>query len=125
MLLAHQGIHVSETELFQGAHLEIAAVGWLNPEELARLAQKYGVSATETKLSLARLKSLLAARRWPIVFLNRKPLDGVSEGHAVIPTRISAGQVTFLDPLQGERRISTRKFEKARRIPGQWAVVWQ
>src|SRR5437870_10883964 len=53
MLLAHRGVRVSQTDLFQQAHLEIAEVGWLNPQELARLAQKYGCAATETKLSLA------------------------------------------------------------------------
>jgi ABC-type bacteriocin/lantibiotic exporter with double-glycine peptidase domain len=125
MLLAHQGIAVDEARLFHEAHLEIAAVGWINPEELAVLARKFGLSAIETKLPLARLKRLVAAELWPIVFLNRQPIDGVAEGHAVIPTKISSGRVTFLDPLQGERRTSTRKFERARRVVGQWAVAWE
>ena len=125
MLLAHRGITVSEVELFRGAHLEIAAVGWINPEELALLARQYGLPASESRVSLTQLKRLLLAKKWPIVFVNRKPIDGVSEGHAVIPTRIVQGRVTFLDPLQGERRTSVRKFEQARRIIGQWAVLWK
>lgn len=46
MLLAHNGIHVSEEELFKKAKLEAAKVGWINPEELAGLARLYGTDFT-------------------------------------------------------------------------------
>jgi hypothetical protein len=30
-----------------------------------------------------------------------------------------------LDPLQGERRLTIRKFEEARRLVGRWVILWQ
>jgi predicted double-glycine peptidase len=40
-------------------------------------------------------------------------IDGVFAVHAVIPTRVSPRYVTFLDPLQGERRVARRRFDAA------------
>ena len=66
-----------------------------------------------------------ARRRYPVVFLYRRLINGVGEGHAVIPVRLSRHYVTLLDPLRGERRVTIRKFEEARRLVGRWVVVWE
>ena len=79
--------------------------------------------AVEQQLDQAALFDLIRQQRFPIVFLYRRLINGVGEGHAVIPIRLSQQYVTFLDPLHGERRVTIRKFEEARRLVGQWVVV--
>ena len=48
---------------------------------------------------------------FPIVYLDRSPLDGEFSVHAVIPVSVSRHFVTFLDPLRGQRRVGKRKFD--------------
>src|SRR5262249_18475658 len=50
-------------------------------------------------------------------------IDKVAMTHAVIPVRIGRKFVTCLDPLRGKRLISVRKFEQARRLVANWAIV--
>jgi ABC-type bacteriocin/lantibiotic exporter with double-glycine peptidase domain len=122
MILAGRGIETTEQELVQAAGMH---VGGLNPEELARLAVKLGVDAAARQLTLAEISHLLENQRFPITFLYRKPLDGVAAIHAVVPFRLSPGFAHFLDPLRGERRVTRRKFEEARRWVGRWCVVFE
>lgn len=63
--------------------------------------------------------------RFPIVFLYRRVINGTGEGHAVVAVRVTRRYVIFLDPLQGERRVTIRRFEEARRLIGRWVVVWE
>jgi ABC-type bacteriocin/lantibiotic exporter with double-glycine peptidase domain len=44
MVLAHQGKQISETQLADAVQLQ---VGGVNPEELVRLMERYGLSAAE------------------------------------------------------------------------------
>ena len=44
---------------------------------------------------------------------------------AVIPVRLTRHYVIVLDPLRGERRVTIRKFEAARRLLGNWVVTWE
>ena len=120
MILAHQGREVSEAEIVQLTDLQ---EGGLTPREVSRLARHYGLGATETQLETSDLYELVKQRQYPIVFLFRRPIDGVETTHAVIPLRCSARYTAFLDPLRGERRVATRKFEEARRLVGRWVVV--
>ena len=122
MVLAHQDRQVSEAEVVQQTDLQ---EGGLEPAEISRLARLYGLRAVEERLDLTRLTELVNERRFPIVLLFRRPLDRVDATHAVIPIRLSRQYVTFLDPLRGERRVTIRKFEEARRLVGRWVVVWE
>jgi hypothetical protein len=38
---------------------------------------------------------------------------------------VSRRFVTFLDPLRGRRRASLPKFIEARRLVGNWAILWK
>jgi ABC-type bacteriocin/lantibiotic exporter with double-glycine peptidase domain len=110
MLLAYQGTHVSEADLFQ----EIAPLrGGLPLEELAQLARRLGFHAGIRQLGVSQLAELIDRGTFPIVYLDRSSLDGEFAVHAVIPVRVTQQFVTFLDPLRGERRVSKRKFESA------------
>ncbi|HEY7326078.1 MAG TPA: cysteine peptidase family C39 domain-containing protein [Gemmataceae bacterium] len=122
MVLSYQGTQVSEAELVQQTDLQ---EGGLTPAEISRLARLYGLRAVEEQLDLARLTELVNEQRFPIVFLFRRPIDRVDETHAVIPLRFTRQYVILLDPLRGERRVTIRKFEEARRLVGRWVVVWE
>ena len=88
------------------------------------LARQFGLDAVEQPLDQTGLFALIERERFPIVFLYRRPIDRVDEAHAVIPVGQSSRYITFLDPLRGKRRVTIRKFEEARRLVGQWVVVW-
>ena len=122
MILAYQGLPRSEADVVQSTGMQPSG---LDPERLAQLTQRYGLHAVEQQLDPEALFDLIRRQRFPIVFLYRRLINGVGEGHAVIPVRLSRQYVTFLDPLRGERRVTIRKFEEARRLVGQWVVVWE
>jgi ABC-type bacteriocin/lantibiotic exporter with double-glycine peptidase domain len=122
MLLAHRGTIVAEGVLLQ----EISQwEGGLDPEQLAHLAQRYGLHAEARRLDWERIKTLIALERFPIVLVDRSILDDEFAIHAVIPVRFSRHYVTLLDPLRGERRVSIRRFLLAQRRVGGWAMVWE
>lgn len=120
MILAHQGSDISESELIQATDLQ---EGGLTPDELARLARQVGLRSKEQRLDPSELADHVQSGRFPIVFLFRAPLDRIDMTHAVIPVRLSRKYITVLDPLRGERRVTIRKFEEARRLVGRWVVV--
>jgi ABC-type bacteriocin/lantibiotic exporter with double-glycine peptidase domain len=122
MILAYQGRACSEADFVQSAALQPSG---MDREGLAQLMQRYGLYAREQQLEQEALFELIRQQRFPVVFLYRRLINGVGEGHAVIPVRLSRLYVTFLDPLRGERRVTIRKFEEARRLIGQWVVVWE
>jgi ABC-type bacteriocin/lantibiotic exporter with double-glycine peptidase domain len=108
MLLAHHGVTASEAELLVGVpELE----GGLSVEDLTRLAEQHGFRAHIEQPSLARIAELLELGTFPIVYLDRSPIDGEFSVHAVVPIRVTRRFVVVLDPLRGERRISQSKFE--------------
>jgi len=122
MILAHQGIETTEAELVQAAAIQ---PGGMDPAEIADLGKRYGLQALEQQLDRHALFDLIKRKRFPIVVVYRRPIDAVDAAHAIIPVRLSRGFVTFLDPLRGKRRATIRKFEEARRLAGQWVVVWE
>lgn len=122
MILAFRGITVTEPALMQAADIQ---PGGLNPEQIAELASRYGLTAKEKQLDQDALFELIRQARFPIVILYRRPIDAVDAGHAVIPVSITRRFVTFLDPLLGKRRVTIRKFEESRRLAGQWVAVWE
>jgi hypothetical protein len=83
------------------------------PLEVAHLAHRYELSATIQRLDLDGIPNLLDQLSLAIVFLDRGVIDGVFAVHAVIPIRVSQSSVTFLDPLQGQRRVTRRRFDAA------------
>jgi len=113
-------VEFSEEELVRQTTLD---AGGLNPEEIAALARANGLPARERMIDDAELAEFVQHGRYPIVLLYRKLLDGEDNVHAVIPIGFAKQYVTLLDPLRGKRRISIRKFAKARQWVQQWAVI--
>ena len=122
MLLASQGVMISEPDLIRQTSLD---EGGLTPEELTVLAGACGLPARESQLDDDELVHLVLDGRHPIVYLYRKLLDGVDTVHAVIPIGFSKHFVTVLDPLRGKRRVSLRKFAKSGAMVQRWAVVFE
>jgi ABC-type bacteriocin/lantibiotic exporter with double-glycine peptidase domain len=110
MLLAQHNISVSEEELVRVARFEGYGI---HIKEVVRLAMEHGLNAEIRELALPAVSALLEEDRFPILFLDRMPIDGEFAIHSVIPLRVSKRVVTCLDPLFGERRISRKRFEKA------------
>jgi len=122
MILTAQGIEKTERELIDKVGMQ---PGGLDPQECVRLAERCGLRAEEQQLDRRALLDVIESQGFPIVFLHRRPIDQQDAVHAVIPLRASSHYVTFLDPLRGQRRVTIRKFEQARRLVGQWVIVWE
>jgi ABC-type bacteriocin/lantibiotic exporter with double-glycine peptidase domain len=120
MILAYHGTAISEAELVRESAME---EGGLDIEELARVAGRHGLRTEIRVLPEAALGPLIAQNSWTIVYLNRFPLDRQFAIHAVIPIRITGHYVTILDPRKGQRRLSRRKLDQARRYLDRLGVV--
>lgn len=120
MILAQHGTEVTEDDLIRAAHMDD---GGVDIEELAHLAESFGLRAVVRQVFIDDFPGLLGCEQFPILYLNRLPIDGRFAIHAVIPVRMSARFVTVFDPLRGQRRISKRKFEGGRRYLDHFGVV--
>ena len=119
MILAHHGTHVTESDLLPLVSL---VQGGLDPDQIATVARHYGLHAEIAELDVSTIRDLVAQGRFPIVMIDRRPLDNEFTIHAVIAIRFTRHFVTVLDPLCGERRLSLRKFTEAQRRV-LWAVI--
>jgi ABC-type bacteriocin/lantibiotic exporter with double-glycine peptidase domain len=120
MVLAQHDISVTEEELGHSARFEGYGI---HIEEVVRLAHQFGLRAEIQGLDLAAVSGLLARGNFPIVFVDRAPIDGEFAIHTVIPVRVNRKSVVCLDPLFGERRIPRKLFERASAHLDQAAVV--
>ena len=115
MLLAHHGRHVAESEL--RAICDVSEHG-MHIEELYRVANQVGFKARiEEAIEIVDLEHHLARGLFPIVYINRQPIDGELSTHSIVIVRVTQQFVIFLDPLRGERRCSRKKFLQA------WAML--
>ena len=101
--------------------------GGTDIEELARLAQSFGLVAAVQEATVEQIRDLLRADRDIIAYLNRSVFDlprltdltpalGSRRIHTVVPTRVTARQVTFHDPrLPAVVHKTIRRFEAAQR----------
>jgi ABC-type bacteriocin/lantibiotic exporter with double-glycine peptidase domain len=120
MILACYGTKISETELVRMTAME---EGGVDIEELARVARRCGLHAEIHSPSEDQLIERNAKGQWMIAYLNRWRLDRVFAIHAVIPITFSRVFLNVLDPMRGQRRLSRRKFDLARRYLDRVCVV--
>ena len=132
MVLAKFGVHVPEHTLEAQAIME---PGGTRIEELERLARLYHLSAEIHEIKLGDLHSVLSQGKLAIAYIDRAIFDlsprlrarhslRHAKIHTVVPTQISAGRISFHDPL-GPRitRRSLKLFQQAYAKLGNHCVV--
>lgn len=72
---------------------------------------------TKQTLSIDELTAQVHRGLYPIVFVNTRPLDGITSGHALVVLGIDHTGVAVSDPFHGERHLSHTTFESA------WAMM--
>lgn len=122
MVLAAFDTHVEERELEEMAHLEPEGT---RIDELERLAREFRLVAEIRDTTVEELGRVLSEGRFPIVYVDRAVFDlrprqrarhSIRDAiiHTVVPTRVTAGSVTFHDPLPPQvARRSFRLFRQA------------
>jgi ABC-type bacteriocin/lantibiotic exporter with double-glycine peptidase domain len=68
-------------------------------------------------LSLDELAAQVRHGLYPIVFVNTRPIDGITDGHALVVVRIDQTDIAVYDPLHGERHLPHATFVSA------WAMM--
>lgn len=68
-------------------------------------------------LSIEELEVQVRQGLYPIVFVNTLPIDGITDGHALVVVGIDQTDVTVYDPLHGERHFPRATFASA------WAMM--
>ena len=68
-------------------------------------------------LSLDELAAQVRRGLFPIVFVNMLPIDGITDGHALVVVRIDQTDIAVYDPLRGERHLPRATFVSA------WAMM--
>lgn len=88
--------------------LDNSGTSALGAVDAARLIG-FGASAKYT-LTHDELKYLVAADRYPIVFVSMLPIDARDDLHALVVTGFGQQEVSVFDPLTGERTIPLPTF---------------
>jgi hypothetical protein len=68
-------------------------------------------------LSLDELEAQVRQGLYPIAFVNTLPIDGITDGHALVVVGIEQADVTVYDPLHGERHLPRATVASA------WAMM--
>ena len=58
----------------------------------------------------------LSLDRYPIVFINLLPIDGIKSAHTIVLTDLDSDWVKVCDPLQGDRGLPRSTFDIAWRM---------
>ena len=111
MILLSFGVDMTESDLRVRCDSTILGTSALAAVDAARLIG-FAASAKYT-LTPDELKNLVAAERFPIVFVSMLPIDARDDLHALVVTGFEQHDVTVLDPLNGERTIPRPTFTAA------------
>lgn len=111
MILLSFGVDMTESDLRVRCDSTILGTSALAAVDAARLIG-FGASAKYT-LTVDELNSLVAAGRFPIVFVSMLPIDARDDLHALVVTGFEQHDVTVLDPLNEERTIPRLTFTAA------------
>ena len=77
-------------------------------------AHQLGFTGTaKYTLSFDELRTLVEDSKYPIAFIDLRPLSGIKQAHAVVVVSISDEAVTVYDPEYGERSLSHQSFTMA------------
>ncbi len=133
MVLAAYGWDIAESTLAGQARME---PGGTDIGELERLARHFGLVADLCEMTVEQLGQLLREGRLAMTYLDRAVFEltpaqrgrhssRAAKLHIVLPTRVTAGYVTYHDPLPPGRvvRKSIRLFRAAYESLGSHCIV--
>jgi ABC-type bacteriocin/lantibiotic exporter with double-glycine peptidase domain len=114
MVLAGFGVELDEAEL--RALCDCTALG---TEAFRAVEAVRGLGFPESMkctIAVHGLDAELELGRYPIVYVNLLPIDGVRTSHALVVVDADAESVTVHDPLVGKRVLPRPAFEQAWRL---------
>jgi ABC-type bacteriocin/lantibiotic exporter with double-glycine peptidase domain len=121
MVLSHFDLSVSEAEL--RARCDCTIFGADAPY-VVDVARQLGFDKTDIQnLSPDELQTLLDQGRYPIVYVNLLPIDGIEGADALVVLEIGDDAVTVYDPDQGERLLPIGAFFKAWELNRNLAII--
>jgi ABC-type bacteriocin/lantibiotic exporter with double-glycine peptidase domain len=121
MVLSHFNLSVSEAEL--RARCDCTIFGADAPY-VVDVARQLGFNKTDIQnLSTDEFQLLLDEGRYPIVYVNMLPIDGIEGAHALVALEIGDDAVTVYDPDQGERLLPIGAFFKAWELQRNLAII--
>jgi ABC-type bacteriocin/lantibiotic exporter with double-glycine peptidase domain len=121
MVLSHFNLSVSEAEL--RARCDCTIFGADAPY-VVDVARQLGFNKTDIQnLSTDEFQLLLDEGRYPIVYVNMLPIDGIEGAHALVALEIGDDAVTVYDPDQGERLLPIGAFFKAWGLNRNLAII--
>jgi ABC-type bacteriocin/lantibiotic exporter with double-glycine peptidase domain len=121
MVLSHFNLSVSEGEL--RARCDCTIFGADAPY-LVDVARQLGFDKTDIQnLTPDELQTILDEGRYPIVYVNLVPIDGIEGTHALVALEIGDDVVSVYDPDQGERLLSISAFFKAWELKSNLAII--
>jgi len=121
MVISSFGLDVPEAELRRLCDCTFDGTSSLKAVEAAR--QLGFANTTKHTLSSAELEALVADGKFPIVFIDLTPIDGVYQAHALVVIGVSQFAVQVLDPARGERLIPCDVFYPAWKMRHNLAIL--
>ncbi len=104
MILSGFGLNLSESELRKLCDCSFEGTEALKAVDAARLL---GFSKTaKHTLSIGELETLVAAGKYPIIYIDLLPIEGKRITHALLVTDVAADFITVYDPERGERAFA-------------------
>jgi ABC-type bacteriocin/lantibiotic exporter with double-glycine peptidase domain len=121
MVLSHFNLSVSEAEL--RARCDCTIFGADAPY-VVDVARQLGFNNADIQnLSPDELQIILDEGRYPIVYVNLLPIDGIEGAHTLVALEIGDDSVTVYDPDQGERLLPIGAFFKAWELKRNLAII--
>lgn len=111
MILLSFGVDIPESDLRVRCDSTILGTSALAAVDAAR---SIGFAASgKYTLTPDELRNLVAANRYPVVFVSMLPIDARDDLHALVVTGFGHHEVSVLDPLKGERTLPLPTFTAA------------
>ncbi len=104
MVLSGLGLDISEAELRSRCDCTIFGTQALKAVDAVR--QLGFVKTAKHTLSIAELETLTANRRFPIVFIDLHPVEGIHQPHSLVVINVSDSNV----PAKGKLSLPRQTF---------------
>lgn len=123
MVLASFGLVLSEVDL--RARCDCTPFGTDALQAVDAVRELGFVNTVKGTSSIDELLDQLNLGRYPIVFINLLPIDGIKIAHAIILMDLDSDWVRICDPLQGDRILPRSTFDVAWRMMRNLVILIQ